>query len=127
MKLQTAIVLITLNLLILPCAAKGVYADQPVTTSPINCDALSGGDLVCVKNLTHNRIKEITCDGHFFGTANISVPGGSIPSGGIGIVDFNKGACGSGITIITSDGKQHRIPGQDVKKLTILTIESDEW
>lgn len=99
----------------------------PVEVSPINADRLSGTTLVAVVNKTHSAIKAISCDGHLWGVAAIAVPGGRIPSGGIGIVDFNKGSCKSGIHITTGDGQQHEIEGQDINLLTILPIESDEW
>ena len=100
---------------------------EPVQVGPINCEKLSGTTLVCVVNKTHASIKGITCDGHLWGTAAIAVPGGRIPSGGIGVVDFNKGNCKSGIHVTTGDGQQHEIEGQDVEALTVLTIESEDW
>ena len=100
---------------------------EPVQVGPLNCEKLSGTTLVCVVNKTHAAIKSMSCDGHLWGTAAIAVPGGRIPTGGIGVVDFNKGNCKSGIHVTTSDGQQHEIEGQDVEALTVLTIESDEW
>lgn len=104
-----------------------IDGDIPVETSPLNCDALTNDNRVCVVNKTHSAIKSIRCDGRLFGTVTISVPGGRIPSGGIAIVDFNKGNCSSAIYITTGDGKLHQIPGQNVDQTTQLIIESDEW
>ncbi|HYA07745.1 MAG TPA: hypothetical protein VEF90_17795 [Xanthobacteraceae bacterium] len=111
------------------CAEPALAADKlgDVAVSPLNCDALGGDSRVCVVNKTHSSIVGIDCAGHFWGTARQSVPGGRIPSGGIGVVDFKNGACGSGIFIRTSDGQTHQIPGQDVDKTTVLTIESETW
>lgn len=100
---------------------------EPVTVSPLNADKLNGTTLVAIVNKTHASIKGIACDGHLWGTAAIAVPGGRIPSGGIGIVDFNKGDCRSGIHVTTSDGQLHEIAGQNINDLTVLTIESENW
>ena len=100
---------------------------EAVAVSPINADALHGTPLVAVVNKAHAPIRQIECDGHMWGRTAIAVPGGRIPSGGIGIVNFNGGNCKSGIHIITGDGQAHDIPGQDVDALTILTIESEDW
>jgi hypothetical protein len=100
---------------------------EEVHVSPINADALHGSPLVAVINKTHSAIREISCDGHLWGTLAIAVPGGRIPSGGIGIVNFDKGNCNKGLHVKTGDGQLHDVPGQDVSALTILTIESEEW
>ena len=100
---------------------------EEVHVSPINADALHGTPLVAVVNKAHAAIRSIECDGIMWGRTAIAVPGGRIPSGGIGIVNFNGGNCKSGIHISTGDGQSHDIPGQDVDSLTILTIESEDW
>lgn len=110
-----------------PSVAKDADSKEPVRTSALNCDALNNSSLVCVVNKTHSTIREISCDGHLWGTSAIAVPGGRIPSGGIGVVNFNHGSCKSGIHIKTGDGQAHDIPGQDISALTILNIESEEW
>lgn len=128
-------VYLTLSLIFIdPAAANNIHDLNnydaklaPVEVSPLNADRLSGTTLVAVVNKTHSPIREISCDGTLWGTHAIAVPGGRIPSGGIGIVDFAKGNCKSGMHIRTGDGQMHDINGQDVSALTILTIESEDW
>jgi len=105
--------------------AGGPKSKEPVIVSPLNCDALNKGSLVCVVNKTHSAIREIMCDG-LFGKKPIAVPGGRIPPGGIGVVDFNNGNCNTAIYIKTGDGQEHKIGGQNIKSLTTLNIETEE-
>ena len=89
--------------------------------SPIDCSVLSGTPYVCVRNARKVSVTGISCSG-FWGTKMLSLPGGSIASGGTAIVNFDSGKCSNAIKVNTRDGQPFEINGFDTHTNTVLNI-----
>ncbi|MGI4793752.1 MAG: hypothetical protein ACRYG8_06625 [Janthinobacterium lividum] len=103
-------------------------ADKPVRAavplSPINCDALNEGTLICVRNATPETITKIECSG-FWGTSPLSIARGTIKSGETTIVNFTAGKCNKLLTVFTRDGHQYPFAGFDTTHNTVLLVDPD--
>jgi hypothetical protein len=110
----------TLAVLALSSAARA----EPVTMQPLDCSVLSGTTFVCVRNEQAVTITGIACAGAF-GETDLSVPGGSLASGGTAIVDFHKSKCNKMIRLKMRSGSPIEIKGFDVEKNTILHVTKD--
>lgn len=121
--------LLALALLAAPLAAS---AQTPppgpsVTMSPVNCDALNKGTMICVRNATTRPIVKITCTGNgYWGNTptDLSIAHGVIASGETTIVDFPADRCTKHILVYTRDGRQFPYDGFDTKNNTTLIVDN---
>jgi hypothetical protein len=103
------------------------YQGGGIYTSPLNCEQLSNDPRVCIVNQSAHSITQIQCAGHVFGSKDIGVPGGHIPSGAIAIVRMDGGDCNHWISFTTADGKTKTLRGQNMDAATIITIDDEGW
>jgi 1-acyl-sn-glycerol-3-phosphate acyltransferase len=105
-------------------ALSSVARAEPVTMQALDCSVLSGTTFVCVRNEQAATITGIACAG-VFGETELSVPGGSIASGGTAIVDFRKSKCNKLIRLKMRIGPPIEIKGFDVEKNAVLHVTKD--
>ena len=116
--------LCTLPMLAFAQAPQAQPVVAAVQLSPINCDALNKGTLICVRNGTQETISKITCSG-MFGASPMSIPRGIIHAGETAIVDFEAGKCSSHIAVLMRGGRIFNFDGFDTKNNTVLLVEND--
>ena len=101
----------------------GIAKAQPID---VNCAALQGTPLMCVKNSANAPVVAIqaTSRGGFNPSAWIRIPGGPIMPGGTSIVRFNswEGGCNQYVTIQTADNRTHTYPNVNVCNSTSFNI-----
>jgi hypothetical protein len=107
----------------IPAAAQDIVAHRAgsVFVSPLNCDLLKGDSRVCLENISDFDLTNISCEGWF--DHRMQVPGGSIPGGGIAIVDFGKGACKKNIIFKWENGETKSVGGEDIYSLTTFKVK----
>jgi len=92
----------------------------------VNCSALSGTPMMCVKNMTSSPIVGIQAvSGNIFSpTAWINIPGGPILPGQTAIVRFNawSGGCMQHVVVRTATGMTHSYPFTDVCHSTSFNV-----
>lgn len=107
----------TMLVLALPAAA------QPVPD--VNCAALSGSPLMCVKNASSFPVVAVQAyTGNTYGNSWVNIPGGTINPGGTTVVKFDSwhGGCNQNIVIRTASGQTHSYPSINVCRNTSFVI-----
>ena len=103
-------------------------ASQPALAQAniVNCAALSGSPMMCVKNMSGAPVVAIqaTPNQNFNPTSWINIPGGPIMPGGTSIVRFNawNGGCNQFVTIRTAEGRTHTYPFVNVCSSTSFNV-----
>lgn len=98
---------------------------QTASAQNVNCAALSGSPLMCVKNQSPFVIDGIQANtANTFGSQWIRIPGGPIGPGGTSIVNFGNwhGQCRMFVVIHTSSGATHVYPNVDVCRATSFNV-----
>ena len=93
-----------------------------VYTSPVNCDYLKGSKAICLVNQSEYDITTIGCEGHFF-SGSSALPGGSIPGGGIDIIEFKSGTCYKHVEITWSNHEKRSFDNVNISDMTVWTIK----
>ena len=92
----------------------------------VNCAALSGTPLMCVKNAAMSPVVAIMASSRDGMNGNdwINIPGGPIMPGGTSIVRFPafSGGCNQYVSIRTAEGRTHTYPGVNVCSSTSFII-----
>lgn len=116
-------------LLATAAALFGITVSQANAQTPpsmsVNCAALSGSPMMCVKNETQYPVIGIQATtGMQFGSDWILIPGGPIPPGGTSIVRFPTWGtgCMKYVTIKTASGMTHTYPNVDVCRFTSFNV-----
>ena len=95
-------------------------------TPDVNCAALQGTPLMCVKNASKMPVVAIQASSRnaYNPHAWINIPGGPISPGGTSIVKFNswEGGCNQYVTIQTMDGKTRTYPNVNVCNNTSFVV-----
>ena len=95
-------------------------------TPDVNCSALSGTPLMCVKNAAMSPVVAIQAASNngFNPNGWINIPGGPIMPGGTSIVKFNawSGGCNQYVSIRTENGTVRTYPGVDVCRSTSFMV-----
>ena len=101
----------------------GLAQAQPVPD--VNCAALSGSPLMCVKNASAFPVVAVQAyTGNTYGNSWVNIPGGTINPGGTTVVKFDSwhGGCNQNIVIRTASGQTHSYPSIDVCRNTSFVI-----
>ena len=92
----------------------------------VNCAALSGTPLMCVKNAAMSPVVAIQAASNngFNPNGWINIPGGPIAPGGTSIVKFNawSGGCNQYVSIRTANNQVHTYPFVNVCSSTSFTV-----
>lgn len=119
------------SLLLAAVAFFGITVSQANAQMPpstmVNCAALHGSPMMCVKNETQYPIVGIQATTNVqFGTEWITIPGGPIAPGGTSIVRFPIWGfgCLKFVTIKTANGMTHTYPNVDVCQSTSFNVRS---
>jgi len=93
----------------------------------VNCAALNGSPMMCVKNATSAPVVAVqaTSNMGFNPTSWINIPGGPIMPGGTSIVRFPTwaGGCNQYVSIRLADGRTHTYPFTNVCSSTSFTVQ----
>lgn len=107
-------------------AAIGMAGEAKSQPIDVNCAALQGTPLMCVKNSAAAPVVAIQATSRNSYNPNgwIRIPGGPIMPGGTSIVKFNawEGGCTQYVTIQTADGKTHTYPNVNVCNSTSFNV-----
>src|SRR5579859_1445566 len=105
------------------CLGAPAHAQQ----DPVNCGALSGSPLMCIKNRSPYTVVGVQANVNpGYGQQWLQIPGGPIPPGGTSIVNFGNwnGKCRMYVNIRTDAGLTHSYPNVDVCGSTSFIVTS---